>query len=569
MGFLKNLIGFENSFTKNFGKDLLENPTRLLTGIDPASTKLWNSVLGRDDQPLVNWFGSPGQQYYDQARLEGIDTGAANKFHAVADTIAGIYGANGLAGSMGFGAGSGPSNTTGLWSNSGNLSKVVNAATGSGEQNGGGNEMGFLSGLFGSGGSSGGGLGGILAGIGGGLLSASSAKSAEKAAREAANTPWTSNQVSTSSQALDPRIASALFGSNGGTGLLGQIQNAMNQPQSPGSRFIGDLSSNYLQAGAGDDLQAVRNAGYDLLKGNVAPAIGAAQFGAAQVNAPSQNALNLSPAYQNFIYGNAAENPYLRQSLQAGVDQSTQAFNTQLGNLTDTLQRQILPGIRGNAIASGQFGSSRQGIAEGLAMSDLSKQAANAARAFGLGNTAATTGALANTFNQGQDRSLSALQGLSGQQYGTALTNAQLEQQAAMENARLRQQADLANAGFGMQNYAQNNAARIAGSGILSGNLNQMYGYNQNADNAAMTRAAQGAGLLSPFLNVGATTVNNSAGSGTGQPQPIYQNTGANMLGGAMAGLGLYNQFSGLFNKGGSSGGNIGTGIANMFPNGY
>lgn len=77
MGFLKKLVGFENSFSKNITKDIFHNPTRLLTGIDPASTKVWNKVLGRDDAPLVNVYGSPGQQYYDRAQADGIDTAPA------------------------------------------------------------------------------------------------------------------------------------------------------------------------------------------------------------------------------------------------------------------------------------------------------------------------------------------------------------------------------------------------------------------------------------------------------------------------------------------------------------
>lgn len=391
--------------------------------------------------------------------------------------------------------------------------------------------MGFLKDLVGAaapivGGIFGGPAGAAIGGLVGGAVSGGGSSGASQSG----------TQTTTQQQQLDPRIQQMLFGSGGNNGLLNQFQGYLNQPQTPGSKFIGDLSSNFLSGPVADDVNAVRNAGFDLIKGNQAPAIGAAQSQAAQVNAPSQNALNLSPAYQNLIYGNAAENPYLKQSLQAGVDQSTQAFNTQLGNLTDTLQRNILPSIRGGAIASGQYGGSRQGIAEGLAMSDLTKQATNAAQAFGLGNTAATTGAYANAFNQGQDRSLSALQGLSGQQYNTAITNANLQQQAALENARLRQQADLSNAGFGMQNYAQNNAAKIAGAGLLSGNLDQMYGYNQNAQNADLQRAQGVAGLLSPFIGVNQSSTSSS---------PLYQNKTSNALGTAAAGLGLYNTLTG------------------------
>jgi hypothetical protein len=105
MGWLKKLVGFENSFSKNLTKDLFKNPTRLLTGIDPLSTKISNALTGQDNDPMVNMFGSPDKQYYDRAEADGIDTSAAQKFHKTADVIAGLAGAYGLSGIGGGAAG--------------------------------------------------------------------------------------------------------------------------------------------------------------------------------------------------------------------------------------------------------------------------------------------------------------------------------------------------------------------------------------------------------------------------------------------------------------------------------
>jgi hypothetical protein len=403
-------------------------------------------------------------------------------------------------------------------------------------------------------------------------------------------------QTSTQQQQLDPRIENILFGTgNDNKGILGSFGNLLGQPQTLGSGVAGNLSSNYLAGALPDDVTAIRNASLGLLNPKNAPnfntpafnnpnMIGTPTANAAQVKAPGQNNIDLTQAFQNTIYGNPAENKYLTDALQSGINQSNQAFSTQLGNITDNLQRSILPGIRGNAIASGQYGGSRQGIAEGLALSDLNKQATNAAQQLGLANISATTGAQANAFESGQNRALNALQGLSGSQYGVASQNANLEQAANLANMQANIQTQMANQASGNQaalanqqaaldtnrlnagnilsTNAQNNASTAAGIGSLQGLGQQMYNYNQAGQNADLQRAQGVANLFSPFIG---------ANSSSSSSQPLYQNTAANVLGGASAGLGLYNQFKGLFggSGGGAGGGGMGAGIASMFPNGY
>jgi hypothetical protein len=110
---LGSLFKFENLFSKGIGRDVLHDPSRLLTGVDPASTGIWNKVLGTDKKPLVNAFGSPGEQYYQEANSKGIDTGSARGFHHVADAVAAYYGAQGLAGIGGGGGEAGAGGETG------------------------------------------------------------------------------------------------------------------------------------------------------------------------------------------------------------------------------------------------------------------------------------------------------------------------------------------------------------------------------------------------------------------------------------------------------------------------
>lgn len=377
--------------------------------------------------------------------------------------------------------------------------------------------------------------------------------------------------TTTQQQQMDPRMQDILYGTGANKGILSQFGSLLNQPQTLGSGVAGNLSSNYLAGALPDDVTAIRNASLGLMDKRNAPNfnnpdfnnpmfIGTPTMEAARIQAPGQNTVDLTKAYQNTIYGNAAENPYLTNALNASSEQSRQAFNTLQGDITNNLQRSVLPGIRGNAIAAGQYGGSRQGIAEGLALSDANRQAQNAAQQIGLADISARTGAQAGAFESGQGRALSALQNLSGSQYGVASQNAAMDQaarqanleanirtqmanqasgnQAALANQAARLDTNRLNAGNILATNQQNNAATIAGIGGLQGLGQQMYGYNQNAQNADLARAQGVSGLLAPYVGA------NQSSSTT---QPLYQNQGANILGGAAAGLGLYNQMAGFF----------------------
>ncbi len=75
----------------------------------------------------------------------------------------------------------------------------------------------------------------------------------------------------------------------------------------------------------------------------------------------------LDPAITAFTEGlQLQENPYLAGQIEAGQDQITQ-----------NLERNILPSIGGDAAGAGQRGGGRQGVAEGIAASDANLQASN------------------------------------------------------------------------------------------------------------------------------------------------------------------------------------------------
>ena len=73
---------------------------------------------------------------------------------------------------------------------------------------------------------------------------------------------------------------------------------------------------------------------------------------------------NINTAFNNFASGgNVNNNPYLEQSIQATADSANRNF-----------ARNTMPGLTNNSIVNGGVGGSRQGIAQGLAASDLSRQ---------------------------------------------------------------------------------------------------------------------------------------------------------------------------------------------------
>ncbi len=142
--------------------------------------------------------------------------------------------------------------------------------------------------------------------------------------------------------------------------------------------------------------------------------------------------------------GGAAANPYTPQAL---TNPFTYTPNPYLGEMagtirqqvTDNLQRNILPGIGSAAIAAGGYGGSRQGVVEANALKDANQ---------GLSNS------LANLY---------------GQDYNSAMGRG-LQKYQGDQNYNM----GLGNLGLGFQNSAQNFALGVGGL------ANQRYGQDQN-----------------------------------------------------------------------------------------
>jgi hypothetical protein len=346
------------------------------------------------------------------------------------------------------------------------------------------------------------------------------------------------NATTTKQQQVDPRIDNMLFGGgptgNGPqTGLLSQFQNNLYTPQSDATKWNNSANTDYLNNYGHTDPGIERQAALKLMNGNNA-ALGTvpAYAQGSAINAPSQNGVNLTPTFQSLLSG--GNNTALRDSLQYGTDLTGAQFQKNQTDLTNNLQRNVLPGIRSNAVLAGQYGGSRQGVAEGNAISDYTNQLNNSNTQMGLANSANTTGQLASDYQQGQNRALSAAQGLSGQQYATASQNANTANAAEFMNVGNVFDMNKFNASTTNQVNAQNTASAISGTGMLNGLLGQAQNTVSAQDNYALQHAQGVSSLLSPYIGTNGTTTSS---------QPIYQNTAGNLLGGAAAGLGLYSQY--------------------------
>jgi hypothetical protein len=323
-------------------------------------------------------------------------------------------------------------------------------------------------------------------------------------------------------------------------------------------RDFGNASLNYLSGQGGQNLGQMTQAAGNLLNPMQVQATGVAPPAWAQgtmVQAPAQNNLNLTSSYDSLINGPAGANPFLTGAIQKGINQSTNAFQGMQQDATKNLMENVMPSIRSNSVLAGQYGGSRQGIAEGRAMGDFGTAMARAAGQFGQNNTDAAVAAQAGAYDTDRNRQLAATQGLGAQQYGVAMQDAATKNAAEFMNvnthnninenyANRAQQAQLAN-------QQANMSGALSGANLLGSINSGAYNAGQNMDNYALGRAQAYNGLMTPWAQMT-----------TSSTQPLYQNKAGNMLGGAMMGSQM---LGGMF--GGGSGGSAGS-LLDLFGSG-
>lgn len=251
--------------------------------------------------------------------------------------------------------------------------------------------------------------------------------------------------------------------------------------------------------------------------------------------------LNPAQALQQQLSGKI-DNPYLQQLHQANINTSMRGYN----DAVKQVQQNILPGIEDQAFASGGYGGSRQGVAEGLVGQQLAQNARD------LGIQAMDTGAqlYGGAYEGAQGRKAQAADMLANMGYGGAQYNADVLNRMGQFNAQQRQQGAQFNVGQ-MQNADQYNseldmqqqAARMQNQLQGIGAMQQAFGmgdttYNQQQAllNAPMSQYQNALNQYANILTPGAGMGSSSTGTSS---VPTYDNSTAQMIGGGLSLAGL------------------------------
>ena len=387
----------------------------------------------------------------------------------------------------------------------------------------------------------------------------------------------------TVTQEIDPDVKAAYLTN---LGYAGDVANDM------GVRKFAGYNPQY-EAGETIIAGAVDGAGYDNL--NTAANLTSAAAGYAPMSVTGESAgpaaLAGSQGYKAAQFAGVGAGPAAQfagaQANMAGIGNYMNPYTSQVidASLADLEQARQAAGqqIGQQATAAKAFGGSRHGVSEALSNARFGEQAGKTiaqlrAQGFdtaanlmqqdvgrqqqaGLANQAALN--QMGQFNAGQFQQAGlANQGALNQasQFGAGASNtASLANQGALNqmaqyNASNRQQANLANQGADLQGAQfRLNAANQLGA-LGQNQTGQAYaagqalmglgGARQNLEQQRLD-ATRNLGLERLGIMQGALGLQ-PANLGGSTTQPLYQNTGANILGGAMGGASLAGMIPGL-----------------------
>ena len=329
-----------------------------------------------------------------------------------------------------------------------------------------------------------------------------------------------------------------ITGEGGATGIIPEAeriyeQGAWNPNMQAGSDFYGNVLAGRYNS---PYFNQVNNVGIKAMTGGFDPKITrAADISPQSVDLTQaragQGVLDPTNAMRQMLSG-IPNNPYLDQ--QAGAITNM---------LTRNVNENVMPGIRSSAIAGGQYGGSRQGIAEGLATSRLNQDLAPA-----------LTNLYGGAYENAQGRMFGTASGLNQQAENVATGNVDRDFQSQQFNANL----GLQNNAQEMQRAQQSLNARGAGLGLLSQGMNmqdtlydQYQSLQQQPSQYGWQNLNNYAGTMIPIAQLGGT----SKSTQTSQPGIVPAALGTlSGLAGLASGMGGMSGLSGMM-AGKSAGG--------------
>lgn len=102
--FADNVVDSNIDELRHMGSHFSSNPLQAVTGVDPASTKLWNAALGTNNKPWLDQWGGETKQDMQTSANKGINMEDAGYMSSLAHMIASYYagGELGKLGSAGY-----------------------------------------------------------------------------------------------------------------------------------------------------------------------------------------------------------------------------------------------------------------------------------------------------------------------------------------------------------------------------------------------------------------------------------------------------------------------------------
>lgn len=216
-----------------------------------------------------------------------------------------------------------------------------------------------------------------------------------------------------------------------------------------------------------------------------------------------QGALDPTRAMQDILSGRP-DNPYLAAMHRGNINTSLRGYQDAM----TMMGQQVMPGLEDQAFASGQYGSSRQGVAEGLAL----QQAARNARDLGIAAMDSGNQLYGSAYENAQGRKAQAADSLNQMGLQNAQYNSDLMSRLGQFNANLAMGKDAAR----LQNAQFNSSNDLSAQQYNSGLLAQLGQFNadmaMNKDAARLQNAQ-----FNATNNLGAQQYNSDLMSRLGQ----------------------------------------------------